>query len=182
MKNRVDELEFLKEHVGYELEMLSRTRAFAASESDPWKWNAYFESYLLHARNLIDFLTKPSDDKNCVARDFSSSYVPEKMDGKAARIYGRLHDQVLHMGKARTIDPSKKVNWSDAGELVRVIEGRMSAFFEAVDADDAKEQGKATGRSFAEPIFARTLELVEPAVSTIVNTSTGNPTSTIWPL
>jgi len=55
-------------HVDYEIEMLkAMTSCLSTREGSPslivWRRNAYLESFVLHVRNLIDFLYPPKNPK-----------------------------------------------------------------------------------------------------------------------
>jgi len=57
------ELQHASVHVKYELDMLAATVSFLSKglgETNQHTWNAYLESFVLHLRNLIDFLYPPN--------------------------------------------------------------------------------------------------------------------------
>ena len=94
-------------------------------------WNAFFESFAVHARNLYRFLT--NDDKpNYHANDFAVGFKATKTDTTKST-FEKLNQQVLHFGKWRPADNSKKANVADAEFVARWIEQNLRAFQAALD-------------------------------------------------
>jgi len=48
---------YLQEHLPYELKMLRYTYGQLLQKQHCLSWNAHFESFAVHARNLVNFLT-----------------------------------------------------------------------------------------------------------------------------
>jgi hypothetical protein len=75
-----EKAELIRQHPPYELDMLNitleritRVTPTTTHSAIP-EWNAYFESFAVHARNLRDFLTNDGDSRNFQAKDFVDRY------------------------------------------------------------------------------------------------------------
>ena len=105
---------YLKEHLTYEVLMLRYTYQ-RLHVTRNLQWNAMYESFVIHARNLHDFLTsRPSTYKskryrlpNYKASDFST-FVP-KTPSNMKHTYDRMHSQVLHLGAERPYSHRRKI-------------------------------------------------------------------------
>ena len=62
-------VDYLKEHLPYMLKMLRYTFSRMQDEPNYLSWNAHFESFAIHARNLVNFLTN-ADKNNLKAGEF----------------------------------------------------------------------------------------------------------------
>jgi hypothetical protein len=91
---------YLKEHLTCELLMLRYTFARLSQPQYQLEWNAYYESFALHARTLFEFLTCEKDARNFKASDFCE--FKAKKDDDTNGSFFRLHAGVFHLGKDRT--------------------------------------------------------------------------------
>ncbi len=64
-------LEHLREHLPYELLMLRHTYDRINGNRYTLDWNAYYESFTIHARNLLDFLNNEGTGNNLKAKEFA---------------------------------------------------------------------------------------------------------------
>jgi hypothetical protein len=65
--------DYLDEHLPYTLKMLRYTHGQMLQQQHYLSWNAHFESFAVHARNLVNFLTS-NDKSNFEAKDFVKRY------------------------------------------------------------------------------------------------------------
>jgi len=70
-KTDVAKMEYMEEHIPYELLMLRHTYQQMKSSNNQLDWNAFFESFCLHARNLYKFLRNDRVNTTFVAVDFT---------------------------------------------------------------------------------------------------------------
>jgi hypothetical protein len=121
MADEQEKIAYLEERISYELVMLNYTfmrllisRPSTAEEQ--LDRNAYLESFGVHARNLVAFLSEKSrgDDRN------ASDYVPDFEAPDQARLQQvlfRLEKQILHATALRATAPQEKFTIDDAREL-----------------------------------------------------------------
>jgi hypothetical protein len=117
MASEQEKIAYLEEHVSYEVVMLNYTfmRLLASRPStaeEQLDFNAYLESFGVHARNLLDFLSNKArgDERS------ASDYVPEFEAPDQARVKPalfRLEKQIMHVTALRTTDPQAKFDVDD---------------------------------------------------------------------
>ena len=71
---RDTKIDYLEEHLPYELLMLRHTHSTLLQTQDVLNWNAFFECFVVHARNLYNFLRNKSDLNTFAAVDFTTRY------------------------------------------------------------------------------------------------------------
>jgi hypothetical protein len=126
----------LADHLPYELAMLRYTRDQLTRPHGQLDWNAYFESFIVHGRNLYHFLTSDDDARNMKADDYETAYLPiEKERQKLQGTLIKLHEQVLHLAKRRPTDPREKFNRTHAEKLQAWIEDEMKRFLDCLNSD-----------------------------------------------
>jgi len=118
--------EHLADHLPYELLMLRYTMAEIRKPQSTLLWNALFESFGVHARNLYDFLTNGADSRSLMAKDFNDSLKVDK--GDVSGKMDRLRSEVLHLGKRRKGTQAEKIDLSDAEAVFGWIEAGMATF------------------------------------------------------
>jgi hypothetical protein len=126
MPNLPDHLE---EHLPYELSMLVHTFDRLYNTTDEADWNAFLESFCVHARNLKMFLTNDAGKGNngLRARDFVANFhvkVPAQLTGA----FQRLNEQTTHLAKNRTIEPKEKFTRDDAQKVQDWLASAMRDF------------------------------------------------------
>ena len=81
MSDESDRLQaYLEDHLAYEVLMLRHALTKITTFQHPLEWNAYFESFVVHARNLYAFLTNDDDSRTFKARDFINGFQSQKTD------------------------------------------------------------------------------------------------------
>ena len=112
--------DYLNEHLPYEMKMLRYTYGQMQHRQHYLSWNAHYESFAVHARNLVNLLTN-GDTGNFKASDFVPGY--RARIGDAQGSMGKLRTQVFHLGKKRPRTVIDKFNTEPgAKEVVEWIE------------------------------------------------------------
>src|SRR3981189_2884944 len=106
--------DYLDEHLPYMLKMLRYTYGQMLQKQHYLSWNAHFESFAVHARNLVKFLTN-SDARNFKAHKFVQDYKARVGDIQGAM--AKLEQQVFHLGKNRPPTFVGKFNTEHAQEV-----------------------------------------------------------------
>src|SRR3981081_1240019 len=89
---------YLDEHLPYMLKMLRYTYGQMLQKQHYLSWNAHFESFAVHARNLVNFLTN-NDTGNFKAKDLVPAYRARISDNQGAMVL--LREPVFHLAKRR---------------------------------------------------------------------------------
>ena len=145
-----DQRNYLDEHLPYMLKMLRYTYGQMLQRQHYLSWNAHFESFAVHARNLVKFLTN-GDTGNFQATKFvRGGYRARNDDIRSAM--KKLESQVFHLaqnrpreaiGKFSTEPDAKKVHdWieSNFAEFLSKL-GDVRKLFNDKKADPAKDEG-----------------------------------------
>lgn len=122
-----DQAVWLKEHLSYELLMLDFAIGRIRSVENQLEWNAFYESFVVHARNLYFFLTNKGEGSDYNASDFVAEFKSAKDDLTIGK-FQKMHHQVLHMGKHRPKEGSTKLNRGNCEDVYRWMEGAMRNF------------------------------------------------------
>jgi hypothetical protein len=120
--------EFLQHHISYELMMLRYTHARMHDTRHQLQWNAYMESFAVHARNFEYFLDniKEGDSRNYVANDYVfPDFTPSR---KPIQIHQKISTYVVHLGTARSGEAEKKFNRERADKALKWIEDNFTRF------------------------------------------------------
>lgn len=125
-------IEYLKEHLLYELKMLRYTHWKLREPLETvFDWNSYLEAFAVHARNWHDFLTEkfqPRADRiDARASHFIETWPAANRD-KVKDTYNDLHAQVLHLGTNRGITPEEKFTTRHADAFWDWIRPEMERF------------------------------------------------------
>jgi hypothetical protein len=139
--------DYLEEHLPYMLKMLRYTYGQMLQKQHYLSWNAHFESFAVHARNLVNFLTN-NDTGNCKASEFVQGYRARIGDDQGAMT--KLREQVFHLGKKRPRHVVDKFNTEHAKKVYNWIEKNFADFlselgdlrphFDDRKADPAKDE------------------------------------------
>jgi len=127
--DNIERQEYLREHLFYELLMLRYTLGRIKNNVTQILWNALFESFCLHARNLYGFLRNERDNRNVIASDYIDQFTCGRQN-KIAGTMDRLNQQLLHLGKRRYQSGEEKLDTSDAIEIAKWIEEGIKKFSE----------------------------------------------------
>jgi hypothetical protein len=121
MATEQQKIAYLEERISYELVMLNYSfmRVLTSRPSVSEKqldFNAYLESFGVHARNLVDFLSEKSRSDCCNASDYVANFeAPDQAQLQQPLL--RLEKQVLRVTSLRATDPQEKFDADDAREL-----------------------------------------------------------------
>jgi hypothetical protein len=130
--------DYLDEHLPYMLKMLRYT--FGQIKKDQWylDWNAYFESFAVNARNLVEFLTN-GDKGNMKATYFILGGFHraknESNKNNITNLMKALDEQVFHLGSGRPREQSLKFGREAVGRVYPWIEKYMKEFVDALPKD-----------------------------------------------
>ena len=120
MASEQEKIAYLEEHISYDVLVLNyafrRVLTSPPSRQNELDFNAYLESFGVHARNLVAFLSEqsPGDNRN------ASDYVPDFQAPDQVRVQQvlfRLEKQILHATAFRATDPQEKFTIDDARQL-----------------------------------------------------------------
>jgi len=149
MANDTQKFDYLDEHLPYMLKMLRYTFGKMREQQHYLSWNAHFESFAIHARNLVTFLVN-KDTGNFKAHEFVKDYKARTQE--IGHLIQKLDQQVFHLAKARPREAIGKFS-SENAEPVKVwIEENFSDFltmlprdmrklFNEKKADSAEDEG-----------------------------------------
>ena len=157
MASEQDKIAYLEEHISYEVVMLNYTfmRLLTSRPSTPEQqldFNTYLESFGVHARNLVAFLSDKSsaDDRNAL------DYLPDfeaPANARLQQVLARLEKEVLHVTVLRGPDPQEKFTVDDARELFAWIvpailrfQGQLDPPYRASLNAQGRIEGLASGR------------------------------------
>jgi hypothetical protein len=121
MASEQEKVAYLEEHVSYEVVMLNYTfmRLMTSQSSTPeeqLEFNAFLESFAVHARNLVEFLCNKAEDEARSACDYIPAFEAPNQAGVVQALF-RLENQILRMSALRTTGPQGKFDIDDAREL-----------------------------------------------------------------
>ena len=134
MLNPNEKKEMLEDHLPYELMMLKFTFAKMSEAREQLDYNAYYEAFVVHARNLYWFLT--NDDKsNAHACEFVLGFKASKTNATIST-FQDLHRQVLHIGKGRKTNREQKVQYDEAKDVFDWIILNSDVFIGRLDSTD----------------------------------------------
>jgi hypothetical protein len=122
---------YLEDHLPYEILMLRYTFQKIMAFQSQLDWNAYYESFVLHARNLYLFLTN-GDGSNAKASDFIAGFKAQKTN-ETISAFQRLGTQVFHLGPARPSDELQKVAIVQATVVNNWLDQNFSSFIDGLD-------------------------------------------------
>jgi hypothetical protein len=180
------ELKIASKHLHYELGMLRWLAVRIAEVSEPQRY-AYLESFIIHARNLFDFLwpnPKRLRDSDVIAADFAhgttwtSPSVPPlllSLDGKglswcAAKYLGHLTYDRRATGN--------ELDWPN-GTIAQELDRAVGAFVAAISAthasrlvDELMAPADADARALYTPLVATASQSTTVAASGFVSSGT----------
>jgi len=116
-----EKIAFLQERAGYDLAMLNYTfmrvvTARPSTAEDQLDRNAFLESFAVHARNLVSFLSPKSQADEANATDYVADFeAPDR-----SRLQGpllRLEAQILNVTASRMTTPEGRFSVDDARGL-----------------------------------------------------------------
>ena len=117
-------------HLVYEVEMLRHAYERLGSFKDGRDFSMALECFALHARGLVEFLSKKPKGKNDVRASLfvaSSGFKCPRKDG-IQRALDLIDPQIMHTGRQRAIDPNNKLHTNHATKLLDWIEDALAKF------------------------------------------------------
>lgn len=121
--------DLMMDHVPYEIAMMQATHE-GLTEGRIRQgicFNAYIESFAIHARSLINFF---NGKDGCKAKDFTDNYTPFANGKVPKRLVEKLNQQIPHITEKRFNTPEEKLNLDDVKEIRRLIDAETSRFLE----------------------------------------------------
>jgi hypothetical protein len=124
----------LTEHLPYELDMFEaafvflHSNEFAEARKVVFLKNAAIESFWLHARNLIEFLTHSESDGRSglvSARDFTTGFYPNTI---MREIDQRINAGVSHLLYERKTRTEDKLAWHDMLRVKQHVDREINSF------------------------------------------------------
>jgi hypothetical protein len=119
-------LEYLVEHLAYEREMLGYTYGAIHAPKERLPWNAHFESFSVHARNLYRFLRSKEDGNTSIR---ANHYV-EQAKADHLTDFEDVEIAVMHLSRGRLA--SKKVDLDQADRLAQWIDNAWTRWCSAL--------------------------------------------------
>jgi hypothetical protein len=138
MASKQQKIEHLGDHLPYEVLMLRYTHSRMNSPRYPLAWNAFYEAFAVHARNLLDFLENKAGSSNFQASHFSDTF--EVKEDKENKEIGRvvrqeMNWQVFHFVKSRSSKQSEKVDLEKVNRVHKWVMDNFSRFILELNAD-----------------------------------------------
>lgn len=97
---KVDQLEWLKEHLKYEWRMLHHSYSgWGKVPTNSRDWPCFFECFAIHARNLYEFITSDPHSQNFKASDFIAGYAAKKIN-LTIGAFQKIDGQMFHMSRS----------------------------------------------------------------------------------
>ena len=128
--------EFFTHHLPHEIEMFRATYELARAARPAAEHEALLESFLLHARNLIEFFQdRPSCDFD--PRMFTSGSYQVNRDFVADSVLPRLNRQIGHLTVKRTTQEADRLGPRDWALILRALEEEIARFTRALSKDYA---------------------------------------------
>jgi hypothetical protein len=137
-KRGVEELEGIAREVQYEIDMMHHAARLLRSERDKLHKTFYLELFLLHLRNIRDFLY--ADPKHAQQEDVAAEDLVASADWPAIRPAlgqtissekGRLNRALAHLSYCRLHYNKTGKAWF-VGRMHKEIEHSLDAFFRAI--------------------------------------------------
>ena len=121
MADEQEKIAYLEERISYELVMLNYTfmrllTSRPSTAEEQLDRNAYLESFGVHARNLVAFLSGNATGDARSARDYVANFEAPWNAG-LRRVLVRLETQILRATALRATAPQEKFTADDAREL-----------------------------------------------------------------
>lgn len=138
-------IEYVNEHLIYELLMLRYAKRQLDSCQDQLLWNAMFAAFNVSARNLYDLLSGGGDTRSVRLKDFEGHAGTWCASSTAAisPTVDKLNRQCLHLGKDRTKVSDKKVALERIRHVFEWAESNVLSFMGNLDFKEAIDLGRA---------------------------------------
>jgi hypothetical protein len=166
---------FIEEHLPYEFSMLEHTFQRLHQVQEPADWNAFLESFCIHARNVKDFFIgdRGAANNGVIANDLIS-FVNLRIPNALTGTFQRLNEQITHMSRHRPTDGNAKFTRAHAEKVMAWLRPQLEKFLNDLSPYD-KEQWNAASKNPKRYLISPS-DTVPGASSTIVQvTSTTLP-------
>jgi hypothetical protein len=135
---------FIEEHLPYEFSMLKHTYARIHEVPNEADWNAFLESFCIHARIIKEFFVGDRGNANngLIASDFinfTNARVPSNLTGP----FIKLNEQITHLGRSRPTDGSAKFTRAHAEKVVAWLAPLIQNFLNALSPTDKRRWNAA---------------------------------------
>ena len=129
MKPDQDQIDVLKEHLPYELDMLELAFILLPLETDVFRRNSLLETFWLHARNLLEFFkkSKPKHARTAWANHFTQHPVEYDLKDFGDKI-PMMHQQITHLSYDRTREATKKLTFDLARDVKGAVDRAVQQF------------------------------------------------------
>jgi hypothetical protein len=128
--------EFFTLHLPHEIDMLRATYELARASRPGAEHEALAESFLMHARNLIEFFQdRPTCDFD--PRMFTVGSYQLNKDFVAEQVLPRINRQISHLTVKRTSRDADKLGPRDWALILRALEDEIGRFTKALTRDYA---------------------------------------------
>jgi hypothetical protein len=127
MSSLEERIAYLPEHLLYEVLMLRFTLMRLDMDQTQLLWNALYEAFGVHARNLYDFLRNEKASRNFKADDFIDGFALNDRNAVHG-LMQKMYEQILHLGKQRTADKNEKIQLDDVKKVAVWIEQGLNQF------------------------------------------------------
>lgn len=126
------ELRKISNHVIYEIKMLIETSQMEGKNCN--QHNAILESFLIHTRNLIDFLWRnPKYPDDVSVNDFLNDDFLELSDEIHKDLTNKISKHLAHITYTRN-KPKENKGW-EKEKILNIVHQRLDEFFCRVDKD-----------------------------------------------
>jgi len=146
--------EFFTHHLPHEIDMLRASYELARASRPAAEHEALVESFLLHARNLIEFFQdRPSCDFD--PRMFTLGSYQLSKDFVADGVLPRINRHIGHLTVKRTIQEADRLTPRDWALILRGLEQEIARFTKALTRDYATKWSLPQQKTDApEPVAA----------------------------
>ena len=130
------QIEFLREHLPYEMCMLRYAFQEIGRPREQLDWNVHLESFAIHARSLVEFLLNKEDQhsRTVLGSDLVPGYTAPEKDG-VDHFMTKVNQQIAHLGTTRTREAAKKIGPERAQKALDWIEKAMERYLDAMRPD-----------------------------------------------
>jgi hypothetical protein len=144
--------EFFNEHLPYEITMLRAAYDLARANRPAAEHNAMVDSFLMHARNLIEFYKdKPGCDFD--PRMFTNASFQLNRDFIADQLAGRVSAEISHLTTRRISQGADELGPREWALILRALEEETARFVRGLTKDYAAKwllhQPRTTAREAA---------------------------------
>jgi hypothetical protein len=129
-------LVYLKHHLPYEYKMFREMFRRMHGAADQLHYNSYYESFIVHVRNLLDFLCDKAKTAEVRVTDFGQTR--RVKPAEIGRTYGDLHDAVLHLGYTRPAAVEQKISLARCETVFKWLAPAFEGFLEQLTPDQAE--------------------------------------------